>query len=151
MTSSQHDPPTTLAEAEALFSIFLASNGFPSRIRWITGKHLVIDGDSRLHFVCADGADVGRAEANRRYTEGLAKGFGVILQAFCATSNESLAGVAIPASATEAQYRRVHRSLKCLCPTSQIPASIVRDPIQWESLSDRFRSRKQLMRQAYDL
>jgi len=151
MTFLQHDPPLTFAEAETIFSEFLTTNGFPRRIRWVTREHVVIEGDSRVHFVCYEGSDAGRAEAKRRYEEGLAREFGIILQAFCATSSESVAGVAIPADAADAQYRRVYGRLKCSCPTSLIPASIVRDPIQWQSLADGFRARADIMREAYDL
>jgi hypothetical protein len=150
MIYSQSDPPLTLAEAEVAFSQFLSSNRYPSRIRWITAEQIVL-GANRHHFINALGAEIGHDEASLRYLEGLKKGIGLLLQGFCATPKETIAGIYVPTDSTDAQYRRIGLGLKLSCPTSLIHASIVEDPVEWQRLVADFRSLFQIMRQAYDL
>jgi hypothetical protein len=150
MTDSQPDPPLTLAGAEDAFSQFLSSNGYPLRIRWITAEQIVL-GDNRHHFISTLGAEIGHAEASRRYAEGLKKGLGILLQGFCATPKETIAGIYIPTDSTDAEYRRIGLGLKLSCPTSLIPASTIEDSVEWKHLAADFRTRFQIMRQAYDL
>ncbi|MGO9319077.1 MAG: hypothetical protein ACLPXT_09340 [Terracidiphilus sp.] len=150
MTDSLQDPPLTLAEAEDEFSQFLSSNGFPSRIRWITAEQIVM-GEDRHHFISALGAETDHAQASRRYTEGLKKGLGILLRAFCSTPSQTIAGINIPTDPTDAQYRHIGRGLKLSCPTSLIPASIVEDPIEWQHPAADFYTRFEMMRRAYDL
>jgi hypothetical protein len=150
MTGSPPDPPLSLAKAEDKFGLFLSSNGYPWRIRWITAEQIVV-GDDRHHFICAEGAEVGLAEATLRYSEGLKRGLGILLQAICATPSETIANVYAPTDSTDAQYRLMGRGLKLSCPTSMPPASIVYHPLQWDLLAADFRFRFEIMRQAYDL
>jgi len=150
MTGPSPDPPLSLAEAEDKFSLFLSSHGFPSRIRWITAEQMVVD-DDRRHFICAEGAEVGLAEASQRYTEGLKRCLGILLQAICTTPTETIASVYVPTDSTDAQYHLMGRGLKLSCPTSMLPASIVYHPLQWDLLAADFRFRFEIMRQAYDL
>jgi hypothetical protein len=150
MTGSRPDPPLTLAEAENAFSQFLSTNGLPSRIRWITAEQIIV-GDDRHHFVSAEGAELGTAEASRRYMEGVTNGLGIVLQAFCATTHETIAAVYVPTDSIDAQHRLIGRGLKLSCPTSPIPASTVENPVEWRHLAENFRTRFDIMRQAYDL
>jgi hypothetical protein len=151
MTDQRSDPPDTLQESTGRFGQFLNANGYPSQIRWITAEQIVVGSEDCHHFVCASGAEAGLAEANLRYAEGLKRGIGILLQAFCATPIETIAGVFVPTDLTDAQSRLIGPGLKLSCPTSLIPASNVDDPIQWQLLIADFRERFEIMRQAYDL
>jgi hypothetical protein len=94
---------------------------------------------------------VGLAEASQRYTEGLKRCLGILLQAICTTPTETTASVYVPTDSTDAQYHLMGRGLKLSCPTSMLPASIVYHPLQWDLLAADFRFRFEIMRQAYDL
>jgi hypothetical protein len=146
----QLDPPATLSESEKQFCPFLASNGYPEHIRWITSDQIAI-GDGRQHFIRAEGSEQAIAEARERYEAGLDRGLGILLHAICATSDKTIASVYVPTDQFDAENRRIKRGLKLSCPTSLIPASVIDDPLQWQQITANFRERFEIMRQSYDL
>ena len=145
------DPPSTFEEAVAIFSQFLERNGYSSPVRWITKDQLVIEGDPALHWVCASGAVSAKAEALRRYEIGLQRGLGIIMQAICSTSDETIANIVIPEDPRDAECRRVYGSLKCSCPATRVEARAIENSSEWMALLEEFQSRAHVMTTAYDL
>jgi hypothetical protein len=150
MTSASPDPPLSLREAEDRFGEFLSSNGYPSRVRWILEDQIAVETDRR-HFVRAHGADEALAEAQRRYRVGLEKGLGILLQAICATSSETISNVYLPVDATDAQRRMIRPGLKLSCPTAPVPTVVIESESEWRTLKLSLRERAGILREAYDL
>lgn len=150
MTHQQPDPPLTLQKASERFSQFLASNGYPSRIRWITADQILL-GDNRQHFIRAEGSEEAFAEAQRRYTAGLKSGVGIVLQAICATPSVTIASAFIPLDEPDAKYRGSPQNLKLSCPVALIPASIVENPVEWGQLELDTHTRSEMLRDIYNL
>jgi hypothetical protein len=150
MADQQPDPPLTLQEAEERFSRFLASNGYPARIRWITADQIVVD-DGFHHFIWEDGAEKALAEGPRRYNAGLKAGLGIMLHTICATQTETVASIYCPTDETDAQYRMIGLGLKLSCTGDRRPASTIADPAEWKRLRWENRERSVRVREAFDL
>ncbi|MGD0736073.1 MAG: hypothetical protein ABR976_13045 [Terracidiphilus sp.] len=150
MTDQQADPPETFRESAEKFSRFLAENGHPSRIRWITAYQILL-GDNRQHFIRASGAEEALEVAQLRYNTGLNRGLGILLQAICVTKDETIASVYTPTDKTDAEYRRIRPCLKLSCPTELTPATVVVDQVEWQQLETNTRTRSKMLHDTYDL
>ena len=122
MLDLESAPPSTLAEAAELFADYLATNSYPTQIRWITPAQILQreDGTYLVHAVNIESA---LAEANKHYAAGLNTGFGILLQALCATASETIAEIYIPSDEADAKLNRIRSSLKFTCPGAITPAS----------------------------
>jgi hypothetical protein len=148
MPDLQTDSPATLAEAAQLFSEYLAANNYPTQIRWITPDQILQAEDGRYLFH-ASATEEGRAVAEKQYHAGLKIGFGILLQALCATHRETIAEIYIPADESDARINRIRSKLKFTCPGSIAPASSVDDPAEWQRLKSEADQRAKALRAAF--
>jgi hypothetical protein len=148
MPDLQTDPPQTLAEATQLFAEYLAENNYPTQIRWIMPDQIfqAEDGTFMIHALAAE---KGRDVAEKQYHAGLHAGFGILLQALCATDRETIAEIYIPSDEADAKLNRIRSSLKFTCPGFVAQASYIEDPIAWQRLKSEADDRAKALRAAF--
>jgi hypothetical protein len=148
MSDLESAPPSTLSEAAELFREYLASNGYPTQIRWITADQILQgeDGKYQVHAVSEEDA---RAEAEEHYSAGLLAGFGILLQALCATETETIAEIYIPSDEADAKLNRIRSNLKFTCPGAITPASYVQDSVAWKHMKSEADDRAKALRAAF--
>jgi hypothetical protein len=142
------DPPATLAEAAQMFREYLASNGYPTHIRWITPEQ-ILQGEDGKYLVHAGSTEEARAEAEEQYNAGLQAGFGILFQALCATAGETIAEIYIPSDSADAKLNRIRSSLKFTCPGTIAPASCIEDSVDWQRLKTEADQRAKALREAF--
>jgi hypothetical protein len=150
MPDLQTDPPSTLAAAAEMFSEYLASNGHPTQIRWTTPDQ-VLQRDDGSCLVQANGAETALASADSQYQSGLKAGFGILLQALCATQAETIAEIYIPSDEADAKLNRIRSSLKFTCPATIAPASYAQDSAEFLRLKTEADERARALRAAFGL
>ena len=132
MIDSNADPPQTLSVAEEKFRAFLATQNYSKVIRWLMPGDVVVD-KNRRYWVRKREEEATRFAA-LRYSEGLERNLGVMLQAICATEAETFASVFVPEDDTDRQYHLMGRGLKLSCPVERHSTSAVRNPLKWRVL-----------------
>lgn len=142
------DPPATLTEAMQMFSEYLAANSYPTQIRWITPDQILQAEDGTYLFHAISAAE-GRAVAEKQYHAGLKTGFGILLQALCASDRETIAEIYIPSDDADAKINRIRSRLKFTCPGSIAPASYIEDPLEWQRLKSEADDRAKALRAAF--
>ena len=140
--------PPTLAEAAQLFSEYLASNSYPTQVRWITPDQ-ILQGEDGIYLVHAVSEEEARAAAESHYNAGLTAGFGILLQALCATSEETIAEIYIPSDEADAKLNRIRSSLKFTCPGAITAASYVQDSAAWKRMKAEADDRAKALRAAF--
>jgi hypothetical protein len=148
MPDLESAPPQTLTEAAELFSEYLSSNAYPTKIRWITSDQ-ILQSEGGNYLVHAVSEEEARAEAEKQYSAGLQAGFGVLLQALCATDRETIAEIYVPSDEADAKLNRIRSSLKFTCPGAIAPASYIEDPIAWQRLKSEADDRAKALRAAF--
>jgi hypothetical protein len=148
MPDLQTAPPSTLAEAAEFFREYLASNGYPTQIRWVTADQ-ILQGEDGKYQVHAVSEEVTRAEAEKQYAAGLRAGFGILLQALCATENETIAEIYVPTDEADAKLNRIRSNLKFTCPGAITPASYVQDSVAWQRMKSEADDRAKALRAAF--
>ncbi len=148
MPDRESCPPSTLAEASQLFVDYLATNAYPTQVRWITPDQIFQD-ENGNYLVHAVSPELALAEAETHYAAGLNTGFGILLQALCATDSETIAEIYIPSDESEAKLNRIRTSLKFTCPGAITPASFVHDSIEWQRLKSEADARAKALRAAF--
>ena len=148
MPDLESAPPSTLAEAAAIFSDYLAENNYPTTIRWITPTQ-ILQGEDGNYLVHAVSSEEALTEAEKHYNAGLHTGFGILLQALCATANETMAEIYIPSDEADAKLNRIRSSLKFTCPGAITPASYVHDSVEWQRLKTEADDRARALRAAF--
>jgi hypothetical protein len=148
MPDLESAPLSTLPEAAQLFSEYLATNGYPTQIRWITPDQ-IFQGEDGHYLVHAVASEAAPTEAENRYAAGLNTGFGILLQALCATPDETIAEIYIPSDEADAKLNRIRSSLKFTCPGTITPASYVHDPVEWLWLKSEADKRAKALRAAF--
>lgn len=93
----------------------------------------VIVDNTRHYWVRKREAQATRYAA-LRYSEGLERNFGVMLQAICATGLETFACVFVPENDFDSQSHLMPRGLKLSCPVERYSTSTVRNPLWWKVL-----------------
>jgi hypothetical protein len=141
-------PPSTLTEAAEMFREYLASNNYPTQIRWTTPDQIfeTEDGEYVVHAIAAEES---RAVAERQYHAGLKTGFGILLQTLCATTTETIAEIYIPSDEADAKINRIRSSLKFTCPGTITPASYIHDSVEWQRLKSEADQRAKVLRAAF--
>jgi len=140
--------PPTLAEAAEMFAEYLAENNYPTQIRWITPDH-ILQGEDGIYLVHALNTAEALAEAGKQYAVGLHAGFGILLQALCATPNQTIAEIYVPSDEADAKLNRIRSSLKFTCPGTITPASYVQDPTEWQRQKSEADERARALRAAF--
>lgn len=131
--STSPDPPLALDAAEQKFSAFLASQGYPKMVRWLSPEELLVD--TKRHYWIRPRQSKTTNRAAQRYLEGLERNLGIELRAICATDTETFACVFVPADDDlDRQYHLMGRMLKLSCPVERRPASTIRNPLKWFAL-----------------
>jgi hypothetical protein len=148
MPDLESAPPATLAEATQLFADYLASNNYPTQVRWITPDQILQhqDGTYLVHAVATEEA---ATVAENQYAAGLNAGFGILLQALCATAHETIAEIYIPSDEADAKLNRIRSSLKFTCPGTIAHASYIEDPVSWLRLKSEADDRAKALRAAF--
>jgi hypothetical protein len=126
------DPPSTLQAAVEQFSAFLASQGYPGAICWLSPTELLVD--ARRHYWIKPGRSQTTMRAEQRYAEGLERNLGIELRAICTTETQTFAYVFVPQDDLDRQYHLMGRALKLSCPVEQRPASIIGNRLRWLTL-----------------
>jgi hypothetical protein len=132
VTDANPDPPLTFAGAEEKFRKFLVIQNFPKAICWLMRGDVVVD-TNRHHWI-RKREEEGTRYAALRYSKGLERNLGIILQAICATQLETFACVFVPEDELDAQRHLMGRCLKLSCPVERHPTSTVRNPFKWRLL-----------------
>ena len=148
MPDLQTGTPATLAEATQLFAEYLAENNYPTRIRWITPGQ-ILQGEDGKYLVHAVSEEEARTAAESQYNAGLKAGFGILLQALCATESETIAEIYIPSDEADAKLNRIRSSLKFTCPGTIARASYIGDPVEWQRLKSEADQRAKALRAAF--
>jgi hypothetical protein len=129
--STSPDPPPALEDAEKKFGAFLASQGYPKTIRWLSPRELLID--TKRHYWIRPRSTTSHRAA-QRYAEGLKRNLGIELRAICATDTETFAHVFVPRDDLDRQYHLMGRVLKLSCPVERRPASTTGNLLNWFAL-----------------
>jgi hypothetical protein len=132
VTTSDSDPPLTLADAEDKFRGFLSVQNYPTTVCWLMEGDLLID--KARHFWVRERRLEAERHAALRYSEELERNLGVHLHAICSTNEQTFASVFVPADELDAQYHLMGRRLKVSCPTERYSTSTVKNPIHWLAL-----------------
>jgi hypothetical protein len=148
MPDLESSPPSSLTEAAELFAEYLATNTYPTQIRWITPDQ-IFQGDDGTYLVHAVSPEAALAEAKKLYAAGLNTGFGILLQALCATESETIAEIYIPSDEADAKLNRIRSNLKFTCPGVITPASYIHDPVEWQRLKTEADDRAKALRAAF--
>lgn len=137
-SATDPDPPLTLNAAAEKFRLFLASQGYPTTIRWLSPTDVLVEEKHRF-WVRLRQSDrvVGSKE---RYAEGLSRKLGIELRAICATEVETFAFVFLPQDDLDRQCHLMGRMLKLSCPDRMRRASTIRNSIIW--MAFRFLNKK---------
>jgi hypothetical protein len=90
-----------------------------------------------------------RTAAESQYNAGLKAGFGILLQALCATESETIAEIYIPSDEADAKLNRIRSSLKFTCPGTIARASYIGDPVEWQRLKSEADQRAKALRAAF--
>lgn len=139
LTDDNPGPPQTLSAAEEKFRTFLAMQNYPKAICWLMPGDVVVD-TNRHYWIRKREAEATRY-AGLRYSVGLERNLGVMLQAICATEAETFASVFVPEDDLDAQSHLIGSGLKLSCPVERYPTSIVRNPLKWRVLWWRYGER----------
>ena len=148
MPDLESAPPSTLSEAAQLFAEYLATNAYPTQIRWITPTQ-ILQAENGIYLVHAVSSLDALTEAENHYAAGLKTGFGILLQALCATATETIAEIYIPSDEADAKLNRIRSSLKFTCPGSITPASYVHNSAEWQRLKSEADARAKALRATF--
>lgn len=148
MPDLESSPPSTLSEATQLFSEYLSTNSYPTQIRWITPDQ-IFQREDGVYLVHAASPTDAQSEAEKHYAAGLKTGFGILLQALCATDRETIAEIYIPTDESDAKLNRIRSSLKFTCPGSITPASYVHNSAEWQRLKSEADARAKALRATF--
>ena len=149
VTDTGPDPPTDFEVAENKFSQFLRANRYPAAIRWINAEDLVCDRQG--HCWIGQNSRRGLETARQRYSDGLVKNLGILLQAVCASGTETFAVVFIPADKEDAQYHLLGSSLRLACPTQLRRATVVGNSLRWWVLNVLNKEQSKRLREFYEV
>jgi hypothetical protein len=148
MPDQESAPPPTLAEAAQLFANYLATNNYPTQIRFVTPDQ-ILQAEDGTYLVHAVSPEHALAVAEAHYAAGLNTGFGILLQALCATPTETIAEIYIPSDESDAKLHRIRSALKFTCPGVITPASYIHDPAEWQRLKSEADARAKALRAAF--
>ena len=87
--------------------------------------------DTNRHYWVRKRYEEATRNAARRYSEGLERKLGIMLQAIFATESETFALVFIPEDDSDAQGHLMGRCLKLSCPVERYSTSAVTNPFKW--------------------
>jgi len=87
--------------------------------------------DESSHYWVRKRDEEATRNAALRYSEGLERKLGIMLQAICATESETFASVFIPEDDSDAQGHLMGRCLKLSCPVERYSTSAVTNPFTW--------------------
>jgi len=132
VTDANPDPPQTFEAAEEKFRTFLATQNYPKAIRWLTPGDVVVD--TNRHYWVRKRDEGTTKYAAGRYSEGLKRKLGIMLQVICATESETFASVFIPEDDLDAQERLMGHCLKLSCPVDRYSTSTVTNLVKWTLL-----------------
>jgi len=128
--------------------MFLRSNHYPDEILWVE-KRVLVWGKQQL-WIRDRASEAARKNAEKQYSEGINKGFGVQLHAFSEAAGKSAAVVLSP-DCEDASQRLLmpRRNLKLSAAVNKLPARLVHGRMHWLFLSLRFRTSSQLFWTSY--
>ncbi|HUH61631.1 MAG TPA: hypothetical protein VLZ50_01485, partial [Terracidiphilus sp.] len=112
--------------------------------------HLALDTE-RNFLLRSTGEIDGLAEAQRRYSLGLERRLGIIIEAICAAEDETVARIYVPTDTNDAQRHRVHHGLKFACPLERNRVLLIRDEAEWEGFGYDIRFYTKNMRESFEL
>jgi hypothetical protein len=117
-------------EAEQQLAEFLATQSWPTNVRWVFRDQLFWSG-YRL-CVCKIPVDWNRLRARSHYEFGRARGCGVSLNALCTVESVTLVYVWVPDDKQEAQYAHLGTNvLKITVPTNRRVGKEIGSGIVW--------------------
>ncbi len=125
-------PPLQFEEAEQRFAAFLAENGYPRCVCWVTRRDVLVD-DSGVLLIKR--SKTAAKEQSRLYGLGVSSGLGVALVALCATSTITYANVFAPKDVLDAQEHLLGPSLKLSCPVTRYPVRVIQSRLAWHFYS----------------
>ena len=114
------------------FRAFLASQGYPKAVCWLSPTELLVD--THRHYWIRPRRSETATRAEQRYAEGFERNLGIELRAICTTQTETFAYVFVPQDDLDRQYHLMGRVLKLSCPVEKRPASTTRNPLKWLTL-----------------
>lgn len=115
------------------FARFLVQQGFPPNVLWLTPDDIVF-WQLRYHFWKGDPGQ-RRERAKVEYEHGVARNFGIALQAECKTERWSICRVYLPTEEIDAGCRMIPRTfVKMSAVTDPKPAKEIENRIQWRIL-----------------
>lgn len=135
-------PPLQFEEAERRLSAFLARNGYPSHVCWVTRRDVLVD-DSGVLLIKK--SETAAEEQSRLYGSGVTSGLGVALVAVCATSTSTYANVFAPKDVLDAQEHLLGAGLKLSCPVTRHPVRVIENRLAWYFYSLRHHRRSKLL------
>ena len=122
------DPPKTLKEAEQKFRGFLSRANYPDAICWLIPGDVVA---SAGHYWVRKRGAKAEQYAAFRYAEGVNRNLGILLEAICATEEETFASVFVPEDDADAQSHLMGPVLKLSCPVERYAATAITNPLRW--------------------
>ena len=86
-----------------------------------------------------------------RYHTGLERGFGILMQAICATPHQTVASVYIPTDLIDAQRHLIEFGLKLSCPTEKLTAFMIESSREWSELGHDIQTYSERMRTSLEI
>ena len=123
------------------FSQFLAKNGYPEKVVWLTTRDVLLSGRF-LIYVKVPAPDSNEEGVRRLFDSGASERAGILLQAIGEMNGSSLAYAWSPRDASEAERHLMPNGVKMSAHLEKIPARAVRSRVRWYWLCMRLR-RKQ--------
>ncbi|HLJ90698.1 MAG TPA: hypothetical protein VKZ53_28085 [Candidatus Angelobacter sp.] len=142
----------TFGEALARFEEFLANQGYPSSVIWVTPDDVLLSGSQEI-FVKTPVSPQNEVSVRKIFDEGMRQELGVLFTTLCETGRISYAFAWTPKDDLDAQYALMPKDLKLSVGIgySRRPGKEVESHIYWRFLQFKYRREQGIKRQVFYL
>ena len=121
--------PGSLEEASLRFREFLRSQGWPDQVQWLSTGRVILSSKGQC-WINARSVDDGATLALKTYQEGVMRGLGISIEAFCKSDTVTFAYVVVPADQIAAEQMLIG-GLKLSVPVNPQQARVVESSFLW--------------------
>jgi hypothetical protein len=137
-------------DAQERFREFLAKNGYPTELIWVTPNDVLLTG-RKLIYVKLPVPKCNLLRARELFELGMPRQLGVSFRAVCEFKGVTCCYVWVPADQSESQHAFMPRDLKMSANTgeSKVPAMSVNSQTRWHCLKIVHRNKQALKDQLF--
>ena len=137
-------------EAVAQFRQFVAANGYPQDVVWVTPDDVILSGGAQV-YVRVPTLRGNEKSARQRFETGMSRKVGVLFAILCEVEGATCSYVWVPKDESEAQEGLMPTGIKMSARTgsSRIHGEPIRNLLRWSYLHLKYRKNEKLKEQLF--